>query len=478
MLMIKEALDTVELDKIKERQSNPTTPWIYRDEQSDKRKVDIPKLGKTILAEHNCLIVENGDKEDFYEYNEKLHYWEQRNIKSLKSVVTSLLNKQGMWRDKTARDAFHFISDSIKRVKWADTFGKIQGNYFNFKNGVWDWDAMQLIPHDPKYYFTFCTDYDLIVYDIAKAEQEAKNADHKKNRPLETEKWLALSLRENITPMMEFIGYAFYPSYEPIQAFLMLFGKGGDGKTTFANYLSDLLVKSNVAHVSIENLTDDKSNNFSLSELYGKWLNIHADISKAFIKNSSALKNLTGDDDINAPVKNQKDIVFKNHAKLLFIGNEEPSFSDTTEGFKRRAFIMTFKRIDDFKSQFSMDKIKQERGKFVYTCIYYAKKAMDRGKFTVTPSIETARNKWLSDNDPVQQFLNENYIQIDDSKINQNELYRDYREWCDNNGTKPLSNTRLKNELERKGITTLTKRPRLTNGKRPRVTYYVNLGPK
>lgn len=61
MLMSKEELDTVELDKIKDRQSNPTIPWIYRDEQSDKRKVDIPKLGKTILAEHNCLIVENGN---------------------------------------------------------------------------------------------------------------------------------------------------------------------------------------------------------------------------------------------------------------------------------------------------------------------------------------------------------------------------------------------------------------------------------
>lgn len=69
MLMSKEELDTVELDKIKDRQSNPTIPWIYRDEQSDKRKVDIPKLGKTILAEHNCLIVENGNKEEFYEYS-------------------------------------------------------------------------------------------------------------------------------------------------------------------------------------------------------------------------------------------------------------------------------------------------------------------------------------------------------------------------------------------------------------------------
>ena len=70
MLMIKEELDTVELDKIKDRQSNPTIPWIYRDEQSDKRKVDIPKLGKDVLAEHDYTIAEHGNKEEFYEYNE------------------------------------------------------------------------------------------------------------------------------------------------------------------------------------------------------------------------------------------------------------------------------------------------------------------------------------------------------------------------------------------------------------------------
>lgn len=95
---------------------------------------------------------------------------------------------------------------------------------------------------------------------------------------------------------MELIGYSFYPSYKPIQAFVLIISKGGDGKTTFANYLQRLLGKENVSHVSLENLTDDKSNNFSLSELFGKCLNIHDDISKSFIKNPAIIKTLTGGD--------------------------------------------------------------------------------------------------------------------------------------------------------------------------------------
>ena len=153
---------------------------------------------------------------------------------------------------------------------------------------------------------------------------------------------------------MELIGYSFYPSYKPIQAFVLIISKGGDGKTTFANYLQRLLGKENVSHVSLENLTDDKSNNFSLSELFGKYLNIHDDISKSFIKNPAIIKTLTGGGEINSPVKNKADITFSNHAKLLFIGNEEPSFSDTSNGFKRRVNIIHFKRIesDDISKSF------------------------------------------------------------------------------------------------------------------------------
>lgn len=103
-------------DNKKEKYIKGTPTWIkfYDD---DKPKVIISKLGRTILDEHKFIIVENGNKEDFYEYNEVRGYWELRNIKSIKSVITELLNRHNVWTDRVARDAFHFVSDSIKRVK-------------------------------------------------------------------------------------------------------------------------------------------------------------------------------------------------------------------------------------------------------------------------------------------------------------------------------------------------------------------------
>lgn len=164
---------------------------------------------------------------------------------------------------------------------------------------------------------------------------------------------------------------------------------------------------------------------------------------------------------------------------MLFIGNnEEPSFSDTTNGFKRRAYVINFHHINNFDNYIDMAQVKQERGKFVYTCLYYAKKAMNKHELTQTTSIIQTRKKWLTDNDLVQQFIDEKYVLIKNATTDQNALYQKYRDWCTDNGVNPLSNTKLKNELERKGITRKSKNIRNSNQSRQRIYYYMGLIPK
>lgn len=63
-----------------------TPDWIILDDEG-KPKVNIAILGKTVLAKHNCIIVENGDKEDYYEYNYNEGHWELRNIKSIRVLL-------------------------------------------------------------------------------------------------------------------------------------------------------------------------------------------------------------------------------------------------------------------------------------------------------------------------------------------------------------------------------------------------------
>ena len=458
-------------DNKKEKYIKGTPTWIkfYDD---DKPKVIISKLGRTILNEHNFIIVENGNKEDFYEYNEVRGYWELRNIKSIKSVITELLNRHNVWTDRVARDAFHFVSDSIKRVKWIDTFGKKHGNYFNFKNGVWDWDAFKLQEHDPKYYFTSCVDYDLVVSDKYPDAQTVINSWKNKDNWLETEKWLALSVGENMQSMMEFIGYIFYPSYEPIQLFVILLSPGGDGKTTLMNHLTTLVGYENTSFVSLIDLSDKRPNNFSHSELYNKYLNEYDDISNVYIPDTTVLQKLTGGSSITAPVKNRPGVTLFNYAKLLFASNDLPSFSNTTNAFLRRINVIKFFKINNFEQTIDMTKVKKERGEFVYKCMVLARDAMKRKEIKQTESIIAQRNNWIEDNDPIKQFINEDCTLAATKEVDEQDLYGAYKVWCIKNNFKPVSKTKFKKELENKGIFRSIENKRIDGKKRKRRYFY------
>lgn len=458
-------------DNKKEKYIKGTPTWIkfYDD---DKPKVIISKLGRTILNEHNFIIVENGNKEDFYEYNEVRGYWELRNIKSIKSVITELLNRHNVWTDRVARDAFHFVSDSIKRVKWIDTFGKKHGNYFNFKNGVWDWDAFKLQEHDPKYYFTSCVDYDLVISDKYPDAQTVINSWKNRDNWLETEKWLALSVGENMQSMMEFIGYIFYPSYEPIQLFVILLSPGGDGKTTLMNHLTTLVGYENTSFVSLIDLADKRPNNFSHSELYNKYLNEYDDISNVYIPDTTVLQKLTGGSSITAPVKNRPGVTLFNYAKLLFASNDLPSFSNTTNAFLRRINVIKFFKINNFEQTIDMTKVKKERGEFVYKCMVLARDAMKRKEIKQTESIIAQRNNWIEDNDPIKQFINEDCTLAATEEVDEQDLYGAYKVWCIKNNFKPVSKTKFKKELENKGIFRSTESKRINGKKRKRRYFY------
>ena len=458
-------------DNKKEKYIKGTPTWIkfYDD---DKPKVIISKLGRTILNEHNFIIVENGNKEDFYEYNEVRGYWELRNIKSIKSVITELLNRHNVWTDRVARDAFHFVSDSIKRVKWIDTFGKKHGNYFNFKNGVWDWDAFKLQEHDPKYYFTSCVDYDLVVSDKYPDAQTVINSWKNRDNWLETEKWLALSVGENMQSMMEFIGYIFYPSYEPIQLFVILLSPGGDGKTTLMNHLTTLVGYENTSFVSLIDLADKRPNNFSHSELYNKYLNEYDDISNVYIPDTTVLQKLTGGSSITAPVKNRPGVTLFNYAKLLFASNDLPSFSNTTNAFLRRINVIKFFKINNFEQTIDMTKVKKERGEFVYKCMVLARDAMKRKEIKQTESIIAQRNNWIEDNDPIKQFINEDCTLAATEEVDEQDLYSAYKVWCIKNNFKPVSKTKFKKELENKGIFRSIENKRIDGKKRKRRYFY------
>ncbi|WP_279038162.1 DNA primase family protein [Lactobacillus taiwanensis] len=450
----------------KQKEKAPSFPaWCYIDENdNDKVKVNIVSLGKLIQKEHNYLFITNKDKETPYEYNDQLGYWSPIPKGAISKAIHDKLASVGKWTSQNQNKTYDFINSGIPRKQFNDTIGKQPKMAFNFFNGVYNWNTGQLEPHKKEYYFEGCTDYSL---------------DMSNNKTPETDKYFKLLLGENAKTMMEFIGYSFYPSYEPIQCLMILKNEGGDGKTWFTNHIiNDLLEKNNVSNISLDQLADEKNNKFKPAELFHKHVNISSELGEdeSVLLSTAPLKKYTGNDWINADKKNKNDIHFQNYAKLLIITNTLVHFRDDSRGFSRRVYIMPAHKIPEFEHTIDENKIKAERGAFAYKCIQLAKDAMKHHTLTKTSSINQWVNNWMLDNDPVQQFINECVDTMQNEKAKALDVYQAWINWCGENKYNPLGKTNFKNKMIKKGFKYHEQRERDQEGKMlPREYYFLNM---
>lgn len=439
------------MEKLKAMQEKPKTlpNWAYQD--GLKVKAYPAALGHAILKENDYFYTKSIDNTtskvyyQLYQYNPKIGLWVAIGDQTIKHLISVKLVSVNAWTAKAARETFQYVSDGIEIKPISETIDNIQPRYAHFKNGVYDFKTNQILPHSKEYYFTNGRDYAL---------------EPDKNAP-ETNAWLVESFGDGYKTMMEYIGYMFYRSYEPIQAFVIVKSGGGEGKSTFFREVEKLIGDGNYSSLPLSNLTPPLGNgnkNFDVAELYHKQANINADISNSIIGDTGALKRLTGGDTVSTNVKNHGMMQAEFYAKLLFGANELPPFRDNTHGFERRINVLDFESIPNFKEKYNLKTIRDERGAFAYECIQLAKQAMERNSLTQTESIKKNRREWINNNDPVQEFIDECCTLGKDCYIEKSTLYDRYKIFCRKNAHNPLSSQKFKADLKGKGIPAIRKR--------------------
>lgn len=396
--------------------------WVYfTGQDKDIPHASASKLGAFLLNEHkrNWLIIQNEDKNEFWTYkpkaitpNKSANVWQLDNIKNIKGFIHYELDKYNLWTSKAEADTYKYIVSALQmNIKSkAETVEHENDNLIPFLNGVFDVKHMKLLSNDPKYYFTDCSPYEI---------PETPN-----NDTALVNKWFDETFKENATTLKEYLGYMFFNNYAMFQAIFFLVGVGGEGKTTITNYIMSLLPASWVSNITLQALTQSEksSTNFNIAELKGKYLNLHQDITNDFIEDSSKIKSPTGNDMINAQVKNkQEQVHFRNHAKLLFACNDMPKLSKVDKAIERRLYILNAYSISGFRKKYNEEAFYAKRGAFVLECIKACKarykheieKNVKYPQFTLTPSIEKERAKWIKDNDIVKQWIDDNVMPPD-----------------------------------------------------------------
>lgn len=421
---------TKKVEKQKQAESLPN--WAFT---NTKNVVHVKpyKLGREILKTVKLMYVKNGKDLTLYRYNLDNGLWEIMTKEEIEKIISDKIDKINAWNSKDVSDTRKYIMNKAIIKQARDTIDNVDPFKVHFKNSVYNLMTDTLEPNKPDNYLFHGRNYNL----------DTSNTP----TPL-TDNWLSESVGDAKTYLMEFIGYIFYRSYEKIQNFTILLAGGGNGKSTFFNWLSDAVGIENISNVSLQDLTDNQRR-FTTSRLYQKNMNYYADISKGLINDPALLKSITGDDALDVENKGKDQRTIKPFAKLFFGANELPPFKDTSKGFGRRPMIVEFNAIDDFNERFTMNEIKKEIPAFMYKCLKAFKKALERGYLSETPEMIKLRNEWLKSNDIVGLFIDD-YCELNENySIAKSKLYDRYVEYCLENGYRAMSNQKFKQELKR-----------------------------
>lgn len=167
------------------------------------------------------------------------------------------------------------------------------------------------------------------------------------------------------------------------------------------------------------------------------------------------LKDLTGGDTIiGRPLYSNKHISFAPTHKLVVVGNYHPTVSDDSHGFWRRVVLYPFSVCIPQEQQDKrlLEKLILE-GPGILNYLLEALKVYFANGLTVPEILSTATNKYRTEQDTVQQFLNDECTVAHGMTISRQNLYSRYASWCSLNGLQALSSNRLSRKLTAKGFT-------------------------
>jgi putative DNA primase/helicase len=293
-------------------------------------------------------------------------------------------------------------------------------NIINLRNGLYDWRNNVLKDHSPRY---LSINQKTIVYD--------KNA-----KPKLFGKFLSQVIYpRDIRTSIDAFAYTFYRDYEQ-EVLFILFGIGRNGKTVFTSLLTYLLGSRNLSNVPLPAMLTDR---FALSDLENKDANIDNELTHSTIKQTAALKRLTGGSrqPVRIERKNQKAYDSILYAKLFFNANKIPASEDMSDAYNRRVTIIsfphTFDGVREDKQLISKLTIEQEISGIFNVLMTALRRILNNKELYVhEKTIEEKRVKYHMTVDPVQAFLDK-AVSPDSTESDTEEketFYRAYNRFC------------------------------------------------
>lgn len=248
--------------------------------------------------------------------------------------------------------------------------------------------------------------------------------------------------------LQEFAGYSI-TRLTKHEIAVWLYGPPGGGKSTFISGLESMLG----AQCGVLGLSDIETSNFGLSNLPGKTLVISTEQPAHFLKSAHIVNSIISGERVTVNQKYQHPYAFAPRCKVLWAMNELPRVDDKGAGIFRRVKLVHFPAIDAAKRDPRVKEEIQQSGMAILNwALAGLQRLRERGRFDIPGVIESATEHYKLSNDLTRLFVEE-ICDIDPAnKIQAQNLYESYSEWCKDTGHKALSSTRFADEMRRLGF--------------------------
>lgn len=264
----------------------------------------------------------------------------------------------------------------------------------NCPNGMVDLRTGELSDHDPELmsYVQVTTDY--------RPDMATPVYDGWLREALRQEGATEAELDALVADIEETSGTMLDPSRTASKA-LFLFGPSRSGKSTYLRLLKAIAGAVNTSAVTLHELGTDQ---FATANLYGKMLNVAADLSNKHVEDLSKFKMATGEDMLHANRKYGQQFAFTNQALFAFSANELPTVSEASRAYAERMKPFNFPNSFAGREDKTLeDKLMAELPGILARWVKAYGRFLARGGYCATDRV--TQSKFEANSDRVVQFF-------------------------------------------------------------------------
>lgn len=420
---------------------NNLPPYIKRYIKNDNVHYTIltPILAQYIRETQNYFLVKNNANDHIMIFWYEDGVYKNINEDMLKGYIKAIIQSfdLNLYKSSIVNETYKDLTTDLKFIR-QDELNNVE-NIINFKNGLYDIETKQLIPHTPKIINTIQIPCDW--------------NDNEIDAPI------FLSYIDRLTDnredlkslLLQFMGACFsnIKGYRFKKA-LFLVGDGNTGKSVLKTLTEKILGKDNYTGIDLPELEE----RFGTSMLYNKRLAGSSDMSFVSIKELKQFKKLTGGDSIFTEYKGRNGFDQIYNGLLWFCCNKLPKFSgDNGQWVYDRIIVINCTNVipKEEQDKFLLDKMYDERESIVKLAINELQKARDNNyNFVISKEINKETILYQQSNNTVYSFIRDCCTERKTFKdgCTCKKLYDIYVAYCkDNNNGYAKTNQEFKQEL-------------------------------